>query len=111
MAAWRRRPAWQHGGSAVSLAAAARWEVRRQRGSGGQLGSAAAARCHQRQHHGGKRGGATRDPSVSAEGHVLMTPGGQGLRAGVGQGPHAPEVERPVPPIVSGPVEVGGETQ
>jgi hypothetical protein len=51
----------------------------------------------------------TRNPSVAAEGRVLMTPGGQGLRARVGQGPHAPEVERHVPPIASGPVDVGGE--
>ncbi len=54
---------------------------------------------------------ATCDPSVAAEDRVLMTPGGQGPRAGVGQGPHAPEVERRVPPIASGPVEVGGEAR
>ena len=48
---------------------------------------------------------ATRDPSVAAEGHVLMTPGGQGPPAGVGQGRCTPEVERHVPPIASGPVE------
>ena len=54
---------------------------------------------------------ATRIMSVAAEGHVLMTPGGQGPRAGVGQGPHAPKVERRVLPIVSGPVEVGGEAR
>ena len=54
---------------------------------------------------------ATRDPSVEAEGHVLMTPGGQGPRAGVGQGPRAPEVECHVPPIASGPVKVRGGAQ
>jgi hypothetical protein len=48
---------------------------------------------------------ATRDPSVAAVGHVLMTPGRRGPRAGVGHGPHAPEVECRVPPIASGPVE------
>ncbi len=51
------------------------------------------------------------DPSVAAEGRVLMTPGGRGPYAWVGQGPHAPEVERRVPPIASSPVEVGGEAQ
>jgi hypothetical protein len=48
---------------------------------------------------------ATRDPSVEAEGRVLMTPGGRGPRAGVGQGPGAPKVERHVPPIASSQVE------
>ncbi len=43
--------------------------------------------------------------SVTAEGCVVMTPGGRGPRARVGQGPRVPEVERHVPPIVSGPVE------
>jgi hypothetical protein len=51
------------------------------------------------------------NPSVAAEGRVLMTPGGQGPRAGLGQGPHAPKVERRVPLIASGPVEVRGEAQ
>ena len=55
--------------------------------------------------------GHDRDPSVAAEGRVLMTPGGRAPRAGVGQGPHAPKVERRVPPIASGPVEVGGEAR
>ena len=50
----------------------------------------------------------TRNPSVAAEGFVLMTPSGQGPRARVGQGLCAPEVQRHVPMIVSGPVEVGG---
>ncbi len=90
MAARRRQPAWQCGGSAASLAAAARWEARRQRGGSGQLGTAAAAQRHQRQHRGGKRSGATWDPYVATEGRVLMTPGGQGPRAGVRQGPGAP---------------------
>ena len=53
----------------------------------------------------------TRDPSVAAEGCVLMTPGGQGPCAGVGQGPCAPKVERHVLPIASGPVKVGGEAR
>ena len=52
---------------------------------------------------------ATCNPSVAAEGCVLMTPGGQGPRARVGQGPCAPEVERHVPQIASGLVKVGGE--
>ena len=55
--------------------------------------------------------GHDRDPSVAAEGQVLITPGGRGPCAGVGQGPRAPEVERRVPTIASGPVEVGGEAQ
>ncbi len=46
---------------------------------------------------------ATRDPSMAAEGHVLMTPGGRGPRAGVGQGPRAPKVERNMPPIAAEP--------
>ncbi len=98
-----------------------------QRNGGGQLGTAAAARRHQRQHHGGsllaaqrrhaevevardgvEGDGHNRDPSVAAEGLVLMTPG---PRAGVGQGPHAHEVKRRVRPIASGPVEVGGEAR
>jgi hypothetical protein len=54
---------------------------------------------------------ATRNPSKAAEGRVLMTPGGQGLCAGVGQGPRAPKVERHVPPIASDPVDVGGEAR
>ena len=53
----------------------------------------------------------TCDPSVATEGHVLMTPGGQGSRAGVGQGQRAPKVEHHVPPIASGLVDVGGEAQ
>ena len=52
---------------------------------------------------------ATCNPSVAAEGCVLMTPGGQGPRARVGQGPCAPEVECRVPQIASGLVKVGGE--
>ena len=55
--------------------------------------------------------GHNRNPSVAAEGRVLMTPGGRAPRAGVGQGPHAPKVERRVPPIASGPVEVGGKAR
>ena len=57
----------------------------------------------------GTSNGHNRDPSVAAEDHVLMIPGGQDPHARVGQGPHAPKVERRVPPIASGPVEVGGE--
>ena len=57
----------------------------------------------------GARDGHDRGPSMAAEDHVMMTPRGQGLHAGVGQGSHAPEVERRVPPIASGPVEVGGK--
>ena len=53
----------------------------------------------------------TCDPSVAAEGHVLMTPGGRGPHAGVGQGPRTPEVERHVPLIATGPVDVGGEAR
>jgi hypothetical protein len=53
----------------------------------------------------------TRDPSVAAEGRVLMTPHGQGPRAGVGQGTGAPKVECCVPLIASGLVEAGGEAQ
>ena len=60
----------------------------------------------------GKEGnGHNRGLSLAAEGCVLMTPGGQGPHAGVGQGPHTPKVERRVPPIASGPVEVGGEAR
>ena len=47
----------------------------------------------------------TCDPSVAAEVRVLMTPGRQGPRAGVGQGPHAPKVEHHVPTVASGPIE------
>ena len=49
--------------------------------------------------------------SVAAEGHVLMTPGGQGPRARVGQGPRTPKVEPRVLPIASGQVKVGGGAQ
>jgi hypothetical protein len=87
----------------AAVAAAAR----RQRGSGvGEQrdGSATAAGM-------AMAATATRNPSVTAEGLVLMTPGGQGTRARVGQGPCAPEVERHVPPIASGPVDVGGEAR
>ncbi len=73
----------------------------RQRGGGvgeQRLGSATAAGM-------AVAAAATHNPSVASEGHVLMTPGRQGLRAGVGQGPHTPKVEHHVPPIPSGLVE------
>ena len=57
----------------------------------------------------GAGNGQNHDPSVAAEGHVLMTPGGRGLFSGVGQGPCAPKVERHVPPIASVQVKVRGE--
>ncbi len=60
---------------------------------------------------GGEGNGHNQNPSVAAEGRVLMTPGGQGQCAGVGQGPRAPKVERRIPPIASGLAEVGGEAQ
>ena len=57
----------------------------------------------------GTGNGHNRDPSVTADGHVLMTLRGQGPYARVGQGPRVSEVERHVPPIASCLVEVGGE--
>ncbi len=83
----------------------AAWQRRQWRGVGEQrVGSATAAGM-------AVAAAATRDPSVAAEGRVLMTPGGQGPHAGVGQGLRAPEVEHHVPPIASGPVDVGGEAR
>ncbi len=57
----------------------------------------------------GTGNGHDRDLSVAEDDHILMTPGGQGLRAGVGQCPHAPKVEPRVLSFPSVPVEVGGE--
>jgi hypothetical protein len=112
---------WQRAGGDQLGSAAAAQRHQRQHCGGKRGGSVATAAAAARQQRGGDVGeqrvgsatavgmtmaaAATCDLSVAAEGRVLMTPGGRGPRAGVGQGPCAPEVECHVPPIVSGPVE------
>ena len=56
----------------------------------------------------GASNGHDRNPSVAAEDHAPMTPGGRGPRAKVGQGPWALEVYRHVPSIASDRLRLGG---
>ena len=84
----RQHRGGKRGGSVATAAVAA--AARRQRGDGvGEqgVGSVVAAGM-------AVAAAATRDLSVAAEGCVPMTPGGQGPRTGVGQGPCATEVKR-----------------